>query len=575
MREQHEDQDLVIVNGNVLTMDSIDTQSEAVLISGGKVVAVGSNRDLEEMAGPDTKRLDVNGAPVLPGLLDTHPHLQGFGLMEELLIKIWNCRNHNEIVATIAPHAERKPKGTWLQTTPVGEPHFFHRHSYRDLEEGILPNRKVLDQASTEHPIVIQAWAPVRPNCMALNSLALEKLGITRSFPDRVGNVWIEKDSEGEPTGLLTGSVINYYSNEPFSKEIWGVIPLWKVGALVPGTQTAIKLYHEQGVTGVYENHMMNRVAIDAYRQLRNHDALEMRVLTSQEAESYGFATSEPREMDDFTRQLEEAAEAIELDDSIFRFNGVTMAWDGYCCGGAQMMRNPYLDVYGRLTHGERQITLEKAELVARFCAERRIRLNVLAMGTAAHEEVLSLMERLTSEYDINSLNWVLVHATTIESEQVKRYKCLNFSCTTSMTFCWGEGALIHRSMGKKVLDDLVPLRRYFDNHMPLGGATDWGPKSVWEQIELSLTHEFGETGYQNLGPNQKISRVEALAMFTRDAAKVMQWDEIGSIAKGNYADIVIVDQDPITCKVAALKNTRVLRTIFGGRTVYDSGDLD
>jgi predicted amidohydrolase YtcJ len=68
---------------------------------------------------------------------------------------------------------------------------------------------------------------------------------------------------------------------------------------------------------------------------------------------------------------------------------------------------------------------------------------------------------------------------------------------------------------------------------------------------------------------------VEALAMFIRDAAKVMQWDEIGSIAKGNYADIVIVDQDPITCEVSALKNTRVLRTIFDGRTVYDSGDLD
>jgi len=63
--------------------------------------------------------------------------------------------------------------------------------------------------------------------------------------------------------------------------------------------------------------------------------------------------------------------------------------------------------------------------------------------------------------------------------------------------------------------------------------------------------------------------------MFTRDAAKVMQWDEIGSIVAGNNADIVIVDQDPITCEIDELKNTRVLRTIFNGKTVYNNADLD
>jgi hypothetical protein len=556
-------------------MDSVDTRAEAVLIGGGRIVAVGSNHDLEKLAGPETKRLDVDGASVLPGLLDTHPHLVGFGILEELLIKIWDCRNHEEIVATISRHAEGQPEGTWLQTTPVGEPHFFHRRSYRDLKEGMLPDRTVLDRASTDHPIVIQAWAPVRPNCMALNSLGLERLGITSDTPDRAGNVWIEKDSAGEPTGLLTGSVIPYYADEPFNKEIWGAIPWLQLEAIVPGIQSAIKLYHEQGVTGVYENHMLDGAAIAILRQLRDEDAFEMRMLTSQEAEDYGFPESEPREMDDFTQRLEEAATLIELDDPIFRFNGVTMAWDGYCCGGAQMMRNPYLDVYGRITHGQRQITPEKAEWVVRFCAENRIRLNVLAMGTAAHEEVLSLIERLASEYDIESLNWVLVHATTIEAEQVKRYKRLNFSCTTSMAFSWGEGAMMQRSMGESVLDDLLPLRRFFDNDMPVGGATDWGPPTVWDHIEVSLTHEFGETGYRNLGPSQTISRVEALAMFTRDAAKVMQWDDVGSIVEGNHADLVIVDQDPITCEIDELRNTGVLRTIFGGKTVFDSGDLD
>ena len=574
MEEPEEDRDLVIVNGNVLTMDEADRRAEALLVHGGRIAAVGSNSDVLAVAPSGARRLDLDGATVVPGLLDTHPHLLHYGSLEEPLIKIWDCRDHDDIVAAIAARAKTEPAGNWLQTTPVGEPHFFHRRSYRDLKEGMLPDRRVLDRASTDHPVVIQAWGPVRPNCMAFNSLALHEVGISRETPDRVGNVWIEKDADGEPTGLVTGSVTNYYGYDSFGDAIWRKIPLLNYETLVAGTQTAIALYHKQGVTGVYENHMMDKVLIDAYRQLHDQNALELRVLASQEAESYGMPWSKPREMDDFIARLEQAAAAVELDDPVFRFNGVSMMWDGYCFGGAQMMRMPYLDVYGCLTHGHRHISAEKAELVVRFCAEKRIRLNVLAMGTAAHDEVLDLMERIAREHDIESLNWVLVHATTIEPDQVRRYKRLNFSHTTSMTFCWGEGELMLRSMGVHILKDLIPLRRYFDIAMPVGGATDWGPKNVWEHIELALTHEFGESGYRNLGPDQTISRLEALSMFTRDAAKVMRWPDIGSIATGNNADIVIVDQDPVACDIDALKNTGVLRTIFGGRTVHDSGEL-
>jgi predicted amidohydrolase YtcJ len=566
--------DTIILNGNVITMDDTDTMAEAVLIRSGKIVAVGKNKEVTQQAQPQADIIDAKGATVLPGLLDTHPHLLHYGSLEEPLIKLWDCTNHDDIVEAIKQRAAIEQPGTWLQTTPVGEPHFFHRRSYKDLAEGILPGRHVLDRASTDHPVVIQAWGPTRPNCMALNTTGLRKLDITRDCPDRIGNVWIEKDTEGEPTGILTGSVTTYYNYDDYANKLWRKIPFLQNEMLVPGTQSAISLYHQQGVTGVFENHMMDKVLIDAYRQLRSENKLQMRVLTSQEAEAYGMPWSKPRTMDDFKQRLEEAADSIDSQDSLFRFNGISMMWDGYCFGGSQMMRMPYLDVYGCLTHGHRHITLEKAEITARFCAERKLGLNILAMGIAAHDEVLELMERLAQEYDIPSLNWVLVHATTIEPEQVARYKRLNFSHTTSMTFCWGEGALIKRSMGDKVLDDMIPLRQFFDNDIAVGGSSDWGPKNVWEQIELSLTHEFGETGFRNLGKNQKVSRVEALSMFTRDAAKVMKWQEIGAIAQGKQADLVIVDRDPLTCEVDALRHTRVLKTLFDGDTVFCSGDL-
>ena len=576
MSESHaaEDSHVLIHGGPVYTMDARDSRAEAVLLSHGRVAAVGTRKDVEAMAPRSTKRLDVQGAAVLPGLIDTHPHLMHWGTLEQSLIDIRDCRDHAGIVARIAAEAGRTRPGEWLQTTPVGEPHFFHRRSYRDLEEGALPDRTVLDKASTAHPIVIQSWAPVRPGCMAFNSLALKKLGIGRDTPDRLGNVWIDKDAEGEPTGIVSGSVTNYYAYDEEGSRIWRKIPFVKFDHLAPGTLGAIRQYQAQGVTAVYENHMMEPLLIDAYRELRRNGALEMRVLVSQEAESYGLPWSEPRKMGEFAARLERAADSLDLADPVFRFNGISMMWDGYCYGGAQMMKAPYLDVYGRATRGHRHISREKAEYVMRFCAERAIRLNILAMGTQAHEEVLEMLERVSARRDIAPLDWVLVHGTTIEPEQLRRYKGFNFTATTSMTFCWGEGDLIRRSMGSRVLPDLLPLRRYFDCDMPLGGATDWGPKNAWEQIQLSLTHEFGESGYRNLGPDQRITRLQALAMMTRNAARVMRWDGIGSIAPGCQADIAIVDTDPIACPVEALGSTQVLRTLFSGRAVYDSGLL-
>jgi len=571
---KHMSNELLIRNGRIYTMDESDSLAEAVLLRDGRVVAVGSARELTPLASRAAATLDLEGAIIVPGLLDTHPHLLHYGAIEAPLVRLWDCRDHAEIVARLAERAALSPPGAWVQATPIGEPHFFFRRSYRDLREAVLPDRRVLDRASDQHPIVIQAWAPVRPSCMAFNSLALHRLGITRDTPDRVDNVWIEKDATGEPTGIVTGSVINYYGFDGFGARLWRTIPFLQMAEVMPGTAAAITAYHRQGVTGIYENHMMEPILIEAYRQLQRTGGLAMRVLVSQEAESYGMPWSEPRSDRHFQELLEHAARGVDLEHARLRLNGLTIMWDGYCFGGAQMMRAPYLDVYGCPTRGHRHITPERAEQVMRFCAERRIRLNVLAMGTRAHDEVLALLERVAVEHELPSLNWVLVHATTIEPGHAARYKRLNFACTTSMTFCWGEGELIRRSMGSRALDDLVPLRRLLDAGLDVSGSTDWGPKNPWKQLELALTHEFGESGYRNRGDAQRISRVEALAMLTRSAARVMRWSGIGSIRAGGHADLVVVDRDPIECPVDALGETRVMRTIFDGATVYDSGEL-
>jgi predicted amidohydrolase YtcJ len=161
-----------------------------------------------------------------------------------------------------------------------------------------------------------------------------------------------------------------------------------------------------------------------------------------------------------------------------------------------------------------------------------------------------------------------------MNEEHTRRYAALGFQITTSMTFSWGKGDLYTERIGERIRDSLGPLRRLLDAGLTVACGSDWGPKNVFEQIELAQTHRFCASGYRNLGPAQPVTREEAVLMWTRDAARVLGWEGIGTLAPGNHADLIIVDRNPMSCDLEELAATRVLRTVLAGETVFDSGEL-
>lgn len=568
------DRPVLLCNAKIYTFDNDGTIADAILIANGRVVAVGSYADLEPRAGKHAEKRDLRGAVALPGLVDTHPHLLHFAARQAPLVDIADARNHGEIVDRIAQRAKTTPEGKWIQTTPVGEPWYFIRRSYRDLEERALPTRHVLDRASDRHPIAIMSWEPNIPNVVAFNSMALGQLGITKSTPDRVAGVSIEKDGDGQPTGRLSGAVNSVFSGDEFAYQMWRKVPLPSFELVKPATRKAIAEHHRLGVTAIYENHLMQRRQIDVYRGLRDAGDLNLRVATAQEADAFGTAWVQSSGLDDFKRALESAALTIESTDDYFRFTGFSVQWDGGIYPGQMMMRQPYLGPDGRDATGAYMVPPERIEIAMRFCAQRKIRLNIVCIGTRAHDENLQILESLHSEYDLRALHWILVHTPFIEEEQIRRYRNLGFDVTTTMTYLFGTGDLYRKrfkpEFRDRMLGNLLPLRRFLDAGMVLTGGRDWGPNSVFEQIQLALTHRT-PGGFSNLGEAQRINRYEAVSMWTRNAGKLLQWDGIGSLHPGSYADLVITDRDPMACNVEEIGETRVLETMFDGRVVHNS----
>ncbi|XAZ30082.1 amidohydrolase family protein [Paenarthrobacter ureafaciens] len=343
------DQPNIIYTDAEVIVDSRATPAEAIWIRDGRIAAVGSNEEVQAAAGPDVERRSVAGATIIPGLIDTHPHLLHFSAFLAPLVDLTEVRDHDDIVELIRKKAATTPKGEWIRTTPIGEPHYFQRRSFRHLTEGEMPDRHVLDRASIDHPVIIQAFAPVLPNVIALNSAALSALGIDASTEDRVSNIWIEKDAAGNPTGILRGAVTNYYNTDPFFAELSKLMPPLIQPELAPAALgKAMGMYNGLGITTIYEGHAMDFDHIEAYQMMHAHGALSLRVHLVPELEPAALPGDRPKTDAEIDATLEKALAMRSVHDDWLRIDGITSATYGPCFNGSLAWNEGYLDACGQ-----------------------------------------------------------------------------------------------------------------------------------------------------------------------------------------------------------------------------------
>lgn len=572
----------LVTNGTVLVLDGRTAPQEALVFEGKRILGVGTAAEMKALAGAGARRIDMRGGTLMPGIIDTHPHILHFAAQKAPLVDLTTAVNHDDIVERIRRRAAVTPKGQWILTTPVGEPHYFRRRSYRDLEERRLPDRHVLDRATTDHPVHIQAWGPIQPNVAAFNTAGLKAIHVSKHIPDVVCNVRFDKDLRGELIGTVRGAVTTYSNFDPFWGQIQTKILMQcgltagNFGAVPPEVlKNAINDYHGRGVTGAYECHVMTRNDIATYEALRESGELTMRVLTCLEPEAgFHHFPYDPPGLDVVMERMELGRSLTRLDDDFLRIDGLSQSVGGPCSAGHFMTYEPYPDPYGVPVYGMQSSPQENCLAFMEFCAKHRVRMNWVAGSYPEHDMIINLSRAAMKTHGRHT-PWIIQHVVLVNPAQVRAYAELGYRMAMNVSFGWGKGDIYAERMGSHVLRDLSPLRRLLDAGLLVSLGTDWGPLNYFEHMRLCETHEFCATGYRNNGPDQVVTREEALAMWTRDAGRMMDWEGIGTLEPGTLADMIIVDRDPLTCSVDDLPATRVLWTAVGGRTVFNSGDLD
>ena len=556
--------------GTVLTMTG--EAADAVLVEDGRIVAAGDAASLDDMAGANAARVDLAGATLMPGLVDAHPHLLHFSSLAIGTCQLFDARDHEDIVTRIRNHCTILPPGMWALCSPVGEPHYFLRRSWRDLAEGVLPDRHALDRAAPDRPVLIQAWAPVTPNIAVLNSAALHEAGITADTPDKVCGVTIMKDETGQPTGHLEGPVNNYYTDDPFWLSIMahvGAPPdwLWEAGA-----RAGLAAYNALGVTAGYESHAMEPAHIEAYRKIRADGGLTVRIAATMDAADLAFDPTKVPNDEALLARLHLAKAWENRTDPLFRFNGITLSRGGPCWPGYLRQHKAYPGPDGVPTNGKTFLPHEVEHLVIRYCLAHDLRFNMVLGGDRDADDLLQSLDALTSGMDTAALDWVVQHVLMLTDDQCRRIAEFGFHVTTSPGFVWGKGALYRERLGEAALDNFVPARKLIDMGAGVSFGSDWGPDNPFEQMQFAETQAFCGEGTCAHRHHHKVTRAEALKAYTVNAARAMQWKDIGAIAPGCHADFAIVDRDPLSCAVEDLAGTKVLATVLGGEAVHDTG---
>lgn len=536
--------DLVLLGGNVLTMDSARLSAAAVAIRADRIVGVGTDAEMQEWVGGRTQVIELKGLTVIPGMIDAHTHFVGIGA-RKLQVDAAGTTSKEDIVRLVAAEVARSNPGEWIQGRG------WDQNNWPDKK---FPTVQDLDAAAPENPVFLRR---VDGHAAWVNSRALAIAGISRNTPDPPGGQII-RDASGEPTGTLVDNAFRLVSQH--------VAPLTR-----EQKKQAVRLSIQEclaaGLTGVHEAGG-SREEIELYEEMMRAGEFDLRIY-----EFIRWPADEqklPHSYESLDYYLEKGPQ-VGLHDNRLTIRGIKMSIDGALGSRGAAFLEPYDDDPGnsgvlRLTEAEVYETILRG-LKAGFQTA------VHAIGDRANRMALDAMERALKETQAADARLRIEHAQVLDPADVPRFAALGVIPSMQPTHCTTDMHWIAERIGPERTRYAYGWRSLLDSGVRIPGGSDAPvePVQPLPGIYAAVTRQ-DRSGRPEGGwhPEQRVSVLEALRMFTIDAAySVFEEGIKGSIAPGKLADLAVLTQDITRVPPPQILATEVTMTILGGRVVY------
>ena len=518
-------------NGHSGAME--DKRVQALAISQARIVAAGSNDEILKLKGPRTQVVDLSGHFAMPGFNDAHTHLASAGF-EKLNVDLVGAKSLDEMKERIAARVKTAAPGEWI----LGEG---WDHTLWASQK--LPTRQDIDAVTGEHPAI---FSRVDGHISVANTAALKAAGITTQTPDPNGGK-IDHDASGEPTGIL---------RETARASVAAKVPKPSQEQRRRAVELAIQDAARWGITSAQDNSEWDDFLV--YEQLEKEGKLTLRI-------SEWLPFDAP--LDELTSKRAHHSST----DSMLHTTMLKGFMDGSLGSRTAAMLAPYDDDANNagLPRYEQDALNQKA--IERAQADFQIGLHAIGdRGTRMALDAFAQAEQAGGQRDVR---FRIEHAQVIATEDFQKFKDLRVIASMQPNHLLTDMNWAEAHIGAKRAQHSYAWREFLDDGVPVAFGTDYPvePITPFRGLYAAVTRR-NEAGTKEYFPEQKLDIHQAIAAYTTGSAYAEFMEkEKGLLAIGMLADLVVLDRDITKVAPEEILKTKVLRTVVGGKTVYEA----
>ena len=539
---------MIFIHGNVYTGIPANTafasilRQEAIAVRGDRIQAVGKNLDMDKFKGPQTQIVDMGGHFVMAGFNDAHLHLSSAGL-QKLNVDLTGVKSLEDLREKLRARVENAVPGEWILGGGWDETLWPVK---------VTPSRWDLDEVSNGHPVFLNR---VDGHIAVANTRALQLASITLASRDPEGGQ-IDRDANGQPTGIL---------RETAQQAVMIVIPKPSHDRRRRGIELALEDLGEHGVTSVQDYSTWDDFNI--YEELEKEGKLTARI-------------SEWLTFDDPLKDLIKERDSHPQSDLMLHTGMLKGFMDGSLGSHTAALLEPYADDPKNSGlpqyDAERLNAMTKARVLAGFqIGFHAIGDKGVQMALDAYEEA----EKAAKEQNIKAANGGddyrlrVEHAQVTNLAQIARFKQLKVVASMQPCHLLTDMRWAQDRLGPKRAATSYAWATFLSKGVPLAFGTDEPvePVSPFRGLYAAILRK-SEDGKKEYFPEQKITMEQAISAYTTGSAFAeFEEKEKGKLVPGMLADFVVLDRDPTASSPEKLLATKVLRTVVGGKTVYEA----
>jgi predicted amidohydrolase YtcJ len=531
--------DLILHNATVYTVDAGNRIAEAVAISGDRLRAVGAASAILGLKGTSTRVIDLRGATIVPGFHDAHAHVVGLGA-SLLEVDLRGTRSFEEVVARVRRRLESAGPGEWI----VGR-----GWDQNDWPEKNWPSHDLLSAVSPDNPVYLTR---VDGHAGLANAKAMNIAGLTQSRADPPGGRII-RSADGQPAGVVIDEA---------QALVTSAIPRTGRAQLEDQIQLADREFRRLGITTVHDAGADSET-VDAYTRLIEAGRIKTRL--------YVMLRGTLRELTPFF----ERGPISDFATHRLSVRAIKIYADGALGSRGAALLEPYSDE--PMTTG--LLTTAPGEVYAQTqaAAKAGFQVAVHAIGDRANRDVVDVFERVQREVaGARALRMRVEHAQILDAAEVPRFSRLGVIASMQPTHATSDMPWAASRIGDaRVEEGAYVWRKLLES----GAVLAFGSDSPVEDANPMLGFYAAITRQDSTGnppggwtPQQRLTRQEALASFTRHAAFAAHAETLtGSLESGKLADLVVLSTDIVRATPSDLLSAAVRMTIVGGEVVYQA----